>query len=479
MSILNPNETPSRMSKSKPSRREDPAEKHQRLSHSINDLFSSLLHQLEANKNKTYVNNNKLVTEESILNDLNEKTLLSYDQPPTSATGKKQALSKDSNKDSGFNQEFINDTVYRNKYYASRQKHPDQHEYENGEDISLLERYLNNEQLVAYKHSQLEAYLSRVYAVSFCNDFAMLDYMLNQEGLSRTTFKKLIREKFANFEWTNTVLLRLHEIVNQRPEVAADENLDGGFSDDFETTLIDRKEESTSPSSSSSVSFKKLRDIKALSSQAKKRSGEKTRSTAEPDSCDSNVPKSFLVDLKNTFVQRRQRKGSLPEIQFNNGQLNDTTLVLSNGAHDGSNTNDSTLSVRSRAHSSIAACKRFSRRSAFVLDPMRTSMFRSKSLTDLNNTLVRTGAKVADASLDRSETNLNNLTLNNHSIIENLNCSTLNLSRAGGAGCESPLVRQNHSLENSFSGVVWQCADMIYEEFRNKYEELRWLMVSL
>jgi len=242
------------------------------------------------------------------------------------------------------------------------------------------------------------------------------------------------------------------------------------------------KNQSTSPSSSSSVSFKKLKDIKALSSQSKKRNSEKKLNTtevslneiAEP-SDENSVPQNLIVDLKNTFVQRRQRKGSLPEIHFQNGQLNDTTLVLSNSGctQEVICDNESTKTFRTRARSSIATCKRMSRRSAFVLDPMRTSMFRSKSLTDLNNTLVKT-----NVNLDKSEINLNNLEMNNHSIIENLNNSTLNLSRNGTSTDDSPLVRVNHNLDNNYSGVIWQCADMIYEEFKNKYEELRWLMVS-
>ena len=142
------------------------------------------------------------------------------------------------------------------------------------------------------------------------------------------------------------------------------------------------------------------------------------------------------------------------------------------------NNNDSMISVRSRAQSSMAACKRFSRRSAFVLDPMRTSMFRSKSLTDLNNSLFRNDA---NQRLDVSEYGIvpnNALIMNNHSIVENFNSSsTLNVSAR--VGSESPLVRTSYQLENRYSGVIWQCADMIYEEFKNKYEELRWLMVSI
>ena len=138
----------------------------------------------------------------------------------------------------------------------------------------MLDRYLNSEQLVAFKHSQIESYLSRVYAVSFANDFAMLDYMQNQEGLSKTTFKKLIREKFPNFEWTSDVLRTLHEIINQKAEVIVDEmSADGGFNEDFEAYENERpgrQGESTSPSTSSSVSFKRLKEIKALSSLSRK-----------------------------------------------------------------------------------------------------------------------------------------------------------------------------------------------------------------
>ena len=31
---------------------------------------------------------------------------------------------------------------------------------------------------------------------------------------------------------------------------------------------------------------------------------------------------------------------------------------------------------------------------------------------------------------------------------------------------------------SSYSGLIWQCADMNHEEYKNKYEELNWLMVK-
>lgn len=347
-------------------------ENYQRLSHSINDLFANLLSQIETQKNKNYLNTSKLnitrqsneyqnldrtITDESLL-DLNEK--IQKDHNGTTNTGnlnKKQNLSKDSNKDSGFNQEFITNSEFRNKYYAnSKSQRPDDgnrsttyHEYENEmnldilkcntNEISLLERYLNNEQVIAYKHSQLEAYLTKVYSISFASDFAMLDYIQTQEGLSKTTFKKLIREKFRNFEWTNEVLMKIHEIINQQTEVVIDidDDLDCGFNDDFDTIdsenrcPIDRthiehsiktnslQNETSSPSSSSSVSFRKLKDIKSSSNSGKKKKNETRQGTAKVSKKSPSPPKNLNKEqvaqnnlrdnLTNSFVKRRQRKG--------------------------------------------------------------------------------------------------------------------------------------------------------------------------
>ena len=120
-------------------------ENYQRLSNSINDLFTNLLSQLETKKQKSYLNSSKYAAEyhnldttvtEEALDNSHEKTLSYTDltqlanpnqhspqqQHPTSFVNKKQNLSKDSNKDSGFNQEFLTDSLYRNKYYANKQQ---------------------------------------------------------------------------------------------------------------------------------------------------------------------------------------------------------------------------------------------------------------------------------------------------------------------------------------------------------------------
>jgi hypothetical protein len=152
---------------------------------------------------------------------------------------------------------------------------------------------------------------------------------------------------------------------------------------------------------------------------------------------------NLIQSLQNSFTQRRQRKGSLPELHVNHTDLNDTTLIFSEITNSQPKFNEPSVishsgcecsqSVHSKT-GSLAACKRFSRRSAFVLDPMRTSMFRSKSLTDLNHSIVK-GEKsrgsvrnLAAETGDNQQASVNNLALNNNSIIENGN-STLNLSR--------------------------------------------------
>lgn len=51
----------------------------------------------------------------------------------------------------------------------------------------------------------------------FDNDnyyYSIIEYILNQEGISLRTFKKLIREKFRDIEWHDSLLVSLFHIVN-------------------------------------------------------------------------------------------------------------------------------------------------------------------------------------------------------------------------------------------------------------------------
>ena len=448
---------------------------YQRLSHSINDLFANLLEQLEKQKNKNYLNveaklpSSKKPHQENHYVNLNQtdylvnESLNKLNNEGIAFANKKQNLSKDSNKDSGFNQEFINDPSYRNKYYGEKKQDLEEKKLQiiqadpDSNEISLLERYLNNEQLIAFKHSQLEAYLVKTFSNSF-SDFAMIDYMLNQEGLSKTTFKKLIREKFRDIDWPNEVIMKLHEIINQTSQVYIDEdeNLDGGFNDDFENDFesapqlrddyLNEKhlnseklnmflkhkqneekiyqDESYSPSTtSSSRSYKKLKDIKASTTNQRRKTGE-------------DLVEVLKTNLPNSFLKRRERKGSLPEINSHNltgfDNINnsgvypqDTSGFLSNSTA-AAKCNESSLSNRSR--NTLAACKRHSRKSAFVLEAMRTSMFRSQSLTDLNSSIVKLDKNVTPSKSSHKSFNMNsNTTLNTNSGVDN---STFNGSKA-------------------------------------------------
>lgn len=118
-------------------------------------------------------------------------------------------------------------------------------------EFSLLERYLNNEQIVASKHAQCERILEDWLRASGsggggggdvphkvqsgCNgvgvgasgrgrevvnnmllidNYSIIDYILNQEGISMRTFAQLIREKFDYMEWPREIIVELYRVVN-------------------------------------------------------------------------------------------------------------------------------------------------------------------------------------------------------------------------------------------------------------------------
>lgn len=225
---------------------------YQELSESINDLFSNLLRHLEKQKNKDY-----LINCDSTSIDLNN----------TSPSTKKN--SKDSNKDSGFNQESfynMNNTnsspsliVTRKQQQQPQVESDEQHqqrlhhhhqqqqqekkqsdeesviqkfnknsefnnfhsrhnnEHVSSSEFSLLERYLNNEQIIANKHAQIERLLDdwfREQCGSVIDDYSIIDYLLNQEGISMRTFAQLVREKFDYIEWPREIIVELYRIVN-------------------------------------------------------------------------------------------------------------------------------------------------------------------------------------------------------------------------------------------------------------------------
>lgn len=153
----------------------------------------------------------------------------------------------------------------------------------------------------------------------------------------------------------------------------------------------------------------------------------------------SNEEDYLKKSLMNSFTKRRQRKGSLPEINAERAMMlgdtsgsfvamdntvcvdhlndDDEPPMLQQHAHDlyyhpltstqetFATLHDDSVNIQQHNHHypspshhssnnyptmvGAAASRRASRKSAFVLEVFRTSMFRSKSLTDLNSSLVK------------------------------------------------------------------------------------------
>lgn len=113
--------------------------------------------------------------------------------------------------------------------------------------------------------------------------------------------------------------------------------------------------------------------------------------------------------LMTSFTKRRDRKGSLPEINAERAMMMGnadssfvgTVVNLDDDEATGPHPSDlyfhpltSTQETFATLNDDSAYCptatnRRTSRKSAFVLEVFRTSMFRSKSLTDLNSSLVK------------------------------------------------------------------------------------------
>ncbi len=415
---------------------------YQRLSHSINDLFSNLLQQLERQKNKDYYEKSKNQNQLTSLNDsyqiktddMSRFVSNSFTKPSQSSTGtknsKNQNLSKDSNKDSGFNQEFIYDNRLNklsNSFDQNSQQsysNDPQQQLKNDSlkpndkllcddlsELSLLDRFLNNEQLVAFKHTKIEKILAKKFNIK---DFSIVEYILNQEGISLITFNSLIKEKFKTFKWTDDILYDLHKIINQPIEtnnyannnnnnnniIETNQFYDDSYYNSDEKKLIDHDfnvnltEDKKSSQTNSLKSFKKIKLIKTTNNSNKRNKMNQSLNIRDDDNdlqdnSELIIDESFKNTLSNSFTKRRERKGSLPEIntshivEFENieNQLYDNSnnnLSMSNQTLIPSTTNDNQDNIA-----------RISRKSAFVLEVLRTSMFRSKSLSDLSTSLVK------------------------------------------------------------------------------------------
>lgn len=309
---------------------DDRDKNYQRLSTSINDLFANLLKQLEKQKSKDYIleseaemENDRRLNHSNISNSnflfsksFNQQNMMNDSQlgplalsPSSINNNKSQSNSKDSNKDSGFNQESssLYDAI---SPYLMKQKqntnlpHPKLQiksstlNNNDPNEVSLLERYLYNEQVIAEKHSKIEIQIQ-----SFLNennlsidDYSLIEYILNQEGISFKTFKQLIREKFPFIEWPDDLLVTLHLIINENtPQIINCEYQDENGEEAEDTRFVrrilhennknslavnnnlegkrglnnDSPEFSNSPSGSSR-SYRRIKDIKNSTSLKKK-----------------------------------------------------------------------------------------------------------------------------------------------------------------------------------------------------------------
>jgi hypothetical protein len=194
----------------------------------------------------------------------------------------------------------------------------------------------------------------------------------------------------------------------------------------------------TNSPASSSRSYRRIKELKN-SINSKKHNSQQLNSTTNNNNNNNNHDEENLKrSLINSFTKRRERKGSLPEI--NTRTLVADDLEFNGGHHHCDNgTNPSLLNTASAIFGTVVnlnddvddndefCChpltstqetfrqipmldehqkkyqqyeqqaqnhyatsnKRNSRKSAFVLEVYRTSMFRSKSLTDLNSSLVK------------------------------------------------------------------------------------------
>lgn len=308
-------------------------------------------------------------------------------------------------------------------------------------DLSLLERYLYNEQVIAQKHAKIEnliqGFLSEKNLV--IDDYSLIEYILNQEGISLKTFKQLIREKYSNIKWPDELLSILHQVINENPsspvmtsEYHNESSYDNEYEprrneSDIENKLNyshqmkqgmlrhDMAEFSHSPSSSSR-SYRRIKEIKNSTNTKKKHLSQVIdNSDILSDNFEEDEEK-LKKTLSNSFVKRRERKGSLPEIvtsQIIDGEnltnefhvssyfsmTSNKTLTLNGQNRNEQNGFDTAKNVRLANDPN-----RNSRKGAFVLEVLRTSMFRSKSLTDLNSSL----SKIENNALSFNNPNLIN-----------------------------------------------------------------------
>ena len=277
------------------------------------------------------------------------------------------------------------------------------------------------------------------------------------------------------------------------------------------TSFQDYANESQNSPTSSSKSYRKIKDIKNATNYKKNKQNYGILNTHDEshqqlphnhasifgtgeliDSLNENAAPSSngIVDsyqqqetlkknLSDSFVKRRERKGSLPEI--NTSHINsfynfsaesskniNSCLSLDPNSHILPNTSsgyltkneyiaNNTNSNNSRQGRNQYKNKResnkhqrYSRKSAFVLEVLRPSMFRSKSLTDLNSSIVKFDNN--NTSIAHANTTANNMINSSLLSSKHLNKS-MNLSTTLNNSQSVSLLNINSSnlFKTSFS----------------------------
>jgi hypothetical protein len=461
--------------------------RYQALSASINKIFTDLFENFEKNKssdgNLLQIKNNNNQLNDSHSNK-DSGFIQEYNSPqqskPNSSSNTSQNQLKQQQQQQSVKPKSMT-SVSNNTATGNASK-----------DISLLERYLNSEQQISFKYRQIINILERAYCENgyLIEDYSLAEYILNQEGISFQTFQQSIREKYPDFEWHEYLLAQLYQSINNNNNtINNNESL---------VQHINNDSYQPSPTSSqASKSFRKVKDIK-YASQQKRNSKfivQQQQQSQQIDDLDDSLNESLnnrekqQFDNQNTSLvescgilmktngwrkeiedyfetqsvskqkdTRRGRKGSLPEAKLN--YMVPAKLTSSNNQSK----DEDLSSYQTQKH-----------QNAFILEILRTSMFRSKSASDLRNSSTRSSNK----SLNKIDIGPLNSSNSHHmsydSEAENENIDKLCNYYKHSENCTKCLKLTNEQID-SHRGVIWQCADMCYSEFTHRYEELLWLL---
>ena len=491
---------------------QDKHKRYQALSASINKIFTDLFENFE--KNKTDGTNSLLLQTinktQHQLNDSHSNKDSGFIQEYNSPQQSKPSSSSTTKNQQNLRSEVLQQEKQQIASKPTKIPKPTNQSKTaaTNKDVSLLERYLNSEQQVSYKYRQIISILDQAYCENgnLIEDYSLAEYILNQEGISFQTFQQSIREKYQDFEWNDILLAHLFQIINTE-SITQNQSLDPRYLNNNNNSNNENYPNSLT-SSQTSKSYRKVKDLKQASQQ--KRSSKliqqqlynyeddyivedslneslnrvkKNQKPEKPDPNSSLVESCGIImktdgwrkEIEDYFdtqsaskqKEKRTRKGSLPEAKLN--YMTQPTKANSSSSNHTSNQH------RSRKVDDDASSYSQKHQNAFILEILRTSMFRSKSASDLRNSSTRSSNK----SLNKIETghifNINTSLIQDsyteNSDSDNKLCNYYKHSES----CTKCLNLTSEQID-SYRGLIWQCADMCYSEFTQKYEELLWLL---